>query len=159
MGSFRQKKLAKAIVKGIENGGKETAKDMLVKVGYAINTAEVKSKEIITQKGVVEELAKLGFDENNAKRVVGEILNTGEDPNRLKAADMIFKVNATYAPEKSINVNVQVMDDKAIEDLAIRLNKEMTNEVHQGNGISSNGEVSGIVAEEVRDENGERLTA
>jgi len=158
MGSFRQKKLAQAIVKGIENGGKETAKDMLVKVGYAINTAEVKSKEIIEQKGVQEELAKLGFDPENAKRVVGEILNSGEDPNRLKAADMIFKVNGSYAPEKSINVNVSMIDDKAIQDLANELNSKMLH-VHERPSISSNGIVPSSMAEEVRDENGERNTA
>lgn len=107
MSSLRQKKLARAIVKSVEKGGEETAKELLVKVGYAINTAEAKPGETMAQKGVLEELSKLGFNEDNAKRVVAEILNTGEEQNRLKAADMVFKVNSTYAPEKQVTLNLK----------------------------------------------------
>jgi hypothetical protein len=159
MATQRQKKLAKAIVENAVAEKPKNAKELVLSSGYDINTATRQVPAVFEQKGVVEELAKLGFNESNAKRVVGQILNTGEDPNRLKAADMIFKVNGSYAPEKNINVNVQVMDDQAISDLAIRLNKEMTNEVYEGNGEPSNGEVSGTVAQEVRHEDGERSPA
>jgi hypothetical protein len=158
MSTQLQKNLAQNIVKNVKAKKPKNAKELVLSSGYDINTATRQVPAVFEQKGVVEELAKLGFDENNAKRVVGEILNTGEEPNRLKAADMIFKVNATYAPEKSINVNVSVMDDEAIIRIANKLNNEMTN-VHQGTSISGNGEVPGVVAEEVRDENGKGTSA
>ena len=127
MSTQLQKNLAQNIVKNVKAKKPKNAKELVLSSGYDINTATRQVPAVFEQKGVVEELAKLGFDENNAKRVVGEILNTGEEPNRLKAADMIFKVNATYAPEKSINVNVSVMDDEAIIRIANKLNNEMTN--------------------------------
>jgi Flp pilus assembly CpaF family ATPase len=157
MATQRQKKLAKAIV---ENAVAEKPKgigQILENIGYSKNTAEAIPGEIIAAKGVQEELITLGFTEDNAKSVVSEIMLNpeAEDNNRLKAADMVFKVKGGYAPDKSINVNVSVLDDNAIDEIAKRLNNEMTNEVHKGNGIGGNGEIPSVVVEEIRDENGE----
>lgn len=63
------------------------------------------------QKPIIqEELKKLGFDSNNAKRVIGNILNSekAENRDRIKAAENVFKVHGDYAPEKSASVNVNV---------------------------------------------------
>lgn len=67
---------------------------------------------------IIEELQKLGFDTNNAKRVVSEILNddTNEPKDRLKAAENVFKVNGDYAPEKRLNLNAN-MDIPPTEEL------------------------------------------
>jgi len=100
MPTLKQKKLAKEIVTNLAANKPKTAGELLEKVGYAKNTAEAKPGEMMERKGVIEELKKLGFDEDNAKRVVGEILNESEDNNRLKAADLVFKVNGSYAAEK-----------------------------------------------------------
>ncbi len=100
MSTQRQKKLAKEIVKNLEREKPLNSGELVLSSGYSENTATRQIPAVFEQKGVVEELAKLGFDSNNAKRVVGEILNNSEDQHRLKAADMIFKVGGDYAPEK-----------------------------------------------------------
>lgn len=52
--------------------------------------------------GVIEALATYGFTEENAKAVVTQIMADDDADNnaRLKAADMVFKVTGSYAPEK-----------------------------------------------------------
>jgi hypothetical protein len=158
MATQRQKKLAKAIVENAIKDKPETAGQLLENVGYSQHLVKQPGR-IINQEGVKEELAKYHFTLEEADNVVARLLSTGEkEETQIKAADLIYKRLGGYAPEKSINVNVQVMDDQAISDLAIRLNKEMTNEVHEGNGEPSNGEVSGTMAQEVRYEDRERPT-
>lgn len=107
MSTQRQKKLAKAIVENLESKQPITAGELLENVGYSKNTAEAKPGEIMEQKGVQEELENLGFTEFNAKSVVASIMNNeGEkSTDRLKAAEMTFKVHGSFAPEKSINLN------------------------------------------------------
>ncbi len=101
MGTFRQKKLAKALIDNAISNDPMNKGELLEKVGYAKNTAEAKPGEILEQKGVQEELKAYGFDEDSAKRVVKEVMSEKEEPNaRLKAADMVFKVHGSYAPEK-----------------------------------------------------------
>lgn len=109
MGTQKQKKIAKLIVENASldkplNGG-----EMLAKVSYSKGLQKQPSR-ILESEGVKEELALLGFTEDNAKSVVAEILlNPDADTNsRLKASDQIFKVHGTYAAEKKFNVNVNV---------------------------------------------------
>lgn len=105
MATIRQKKLAKEIVDNMASNKPKSAGQMLETVGYAKNTAEAKPGEIISQKGVQEELISLGFSEENAKRVVGEILLGGENDHvKLKAAEIVFKVQGSFAPEKHISI-------------------------------------------------------
>jgi galactose-1-phosphate uridylyltransferase len=101
MGTQKQKKVAQLIVENAVldkplNGGQ-----MLAKVRYSEGIQKQPSR-ILESEGVKEELEVLGFTEANAKMVVTEILlNTDNDPNaRLKAADQVFKVHGSYAPEK-----------------------------------------------------------
>lgn len=71
-----------------------------------------------------EALKDFGFSEENAKRVVGQILNNdSHDPNaRLKAADQVFKVHGSYAPDKHLNVNVDIeKPNPELEALADKL--------------------------------------
>lgn len=114
MATVRQAKLAKAIVENSKRDKPLNKKELLVSVGYAPSTADVKQGEIMEQKGVKEELEVLGFTEHAAMRVVEEIMhNPDVDPSaRLKATDQVFKVRGTYAPEKSIVANIQVSEDK-----------------------------------------------
>lgn len=92
-------------------------------------TANAISVENLQKPLIQEELKKLGFDSNNAKRVVGEILNKelAEDKDRLKAADLIFKVQGEFAPEKHLNVNVDLAPSEEIKSLTTKLN-----ELHRG---------------------------
>lgn len=103
MATPRQKKLAKVIVENATldkplNGGA-----MLEKVGYSKTMAKAKTKDVLESVGVQEELRAMGFTEENAKTVVQDImLDVEKDANaRLKAADMVFKVHGSYAPDKT----------------------------------------------------------
>lgn len=102
MATQRQKKLAKAIVENASLDKPLNAGQLLESSGYSKSSAEASPGVIIEQKGVQDELQMLGFTEENAKRVVQQIMLDEEaDKNsRLKAADMVFKVKGTYAPEK-----------------------------------------------------------
>lgn len=108
MSTLLQKELAQNIVKNAKRTKKLNKKELLVSSGYSELSASQSSKFIIEQKGVKEELAILGFDEQTAKQVVGEILRdkNNEPQHRLKAADMVFDVFGSKAPDKSINLNV-----------------------------------------------------
>lgn len=106
MSTIRQKKLAPIIVENALSDKPLNKKELVVSVGYSEKSGEKKATEILTSKGVQEELAILGFDVETAKRVVGQIALEGENDNvKLKASEMIFKVHGTYAPEKVVNLN------------------------------------------------------
>lgn len=68
------------------------------------NTANAIAVENLQKPAIIAELKKLGFDSNNAKRVVAEVLNNEEaqHKDRLKAAEMVFDVNGDKAPEKHV---------------------------------------------------------
>ena len=102
MATQKQKKVAKLIVENASldkplNGG-----EILEKTGYAPGVVK-NPKDILESAGVQDELECLGFTEENAKKVVHQIMMSeeSEEHNRLKAADMVFKVKGTYAPEKA----------------------------------------------------------
>lgn len=122
MATLRQKRLAKVLVLNNTANKPLNAGELLESVGYAKSVAEAKPTEIIQQKGVQQELAKLGFDPETAKSVVAEILIAGtEDSSRLKAADMVFKVHGSYAAEKHINLNIDVESTEHSRELGNRL--------------------------------------
>src|SRR5688572_13184316 len=102
MPTQRQKNLAKAMVENLQAKTPKTAKELVVSSGYDQTTAEKQVPAVLKQKGVQEELVRLGFTEDTAKSVVAQIMLDDEvDENaRLKAADMTFKVHGSYAPEK-----------------------------------------------------------
>lgn len=103
MATARQRKLAQAIVKNSQLAKPLNKKELLVSSGYSVISAEASAGLIIEQKGVQEELSTLGFTEANAKAVTASILlgEKSEDRDKLKAADMVFKVHGTYVPEQS----------------------------------------------------------
>lgn len=100
MATQRQKKVAKLIVENSTRDKPLTAGQMLESVSYGKISKQ--PSRIIESQGVQEELEILGFTEANAKTVVASILLNEEADNssRLKAADQVFKVVGSYAPEK-----------------------------------------------------------
>jgi len=96
-------------------------------------TANAIAVENLQKPLIQEELKKLGFDSNNAKQVVAHILNDeeAEHRDRLKAADMVFSVDGTYAATKTqalnLNVEAKIEDKSGLE--AIR--KEYEEKVKQ----------------------------
>lgn len=94
--------------------------------GYEVSTdesARVIASQNLTKPIIVEALKELGFDSNNAKRVVGEILNNplSEESSRLKAASLIFDVNGDKAPEKVVYLNLEVKPNEKIKEIAHEL--------------------------------------
>ena len=114
MATIRQKKLAIATIENMSKKNPLNKEKLVVSVGYSQKVAEKKATEILNSKGTVEELKELGFDSYNAKRVVGQILNKeyAEEKDRLKAAEIIFKVNGDFAAEKHVNLNVNTEELK-----------------------------------------------
>lgn len=107
MATIRQKKLAKAVVQNLQAKDPLNKQELVASVGYTPASADKKATEILESKGVQDELRAYGFDTDKAKEVVAEILIAGEnDAVKLKAADMIFKVNDVYAAEKRVNLNI-----------------------------------------------------
>lgn len=96
-----QHKLAEELIFNHQRQKPLHAGQLLEKVGYSKHLAKQPGR-VIELKGVQKALAELGFHEDNAKRVVAEILNgkKQQSKDRLKAADMVFKVHGTYAPEQ-----------------------------------------------------------
>ena len=108
MATIRQERVAQLIIENAKldkplNGG-----ELLEKVRYGKISKQ--PSRILKSKGVKEVLKKSGFTEDNAKNVVQKImLDEDIEPNaRLKATDQVFKVEGSYAPEKSVNLNIEV---------------------------------------------------
>lgn len=130
MATERQKKLAKAIVENSRAAKPLNKQELVVSSGYGIITADRHSKEIMEQKGVQKELAVLGFTEENAMKVVQEIMldARADKPSRLKASDMVFKVHGTYAPEKrKIEATIDANDSR-LDSLI----EQLENEIDEG---------------------------
>lgn len=130
MATVRQKKLAELIVENTTLDKPLTAGQMLEKVSYGKISKQ--PSRVIESEGVQEALKELGFTEENAKNVVSEImLNPFEDASaRLKATDQVFKVKGTYAPEKSLSLNVNVspeLESKASDAITKYLSDSRNN--------------------------------
>ncbi len=142
MSTRLQKKLAIEIIKDAKNKRPKKAKALLVSAGYSEGTALGSPGRTLAQKGVVEELKSLGFSEEGAKQVVSDILysETAQDHDKLDAADKIFKVHGSYAPDKHLNVNVDIEPSPEIKELTQKLN-----EIYRGSGGSGDGGQSSTV--------------
>jgi hypothetical protein len=86
---------------------------MLAKVGYAKSMQDAKVNDVLESQGVKQALEDLGFTEDNAKMVVSEIMLNpkADNSSRLKATDQVFKVKGTYAPEKRINLTLEIPEE------------------------------------------------
>ena len=136
MSTDLQKNLAKEIIANAARRSKKNKGELVELGGYSKTVAIAKPQAIIDQKGVQEELAIAGFTEKNAKTVVSEILlNKKVKPDtRLNAAKEVFKVEGSYAPEKSqtLRVNINATDaGKKLTVLAVRVREQMRKELTQ----------------------------
>lgn len=122
MATLRQKKLAKNIVDNLSQEKPLNKKELVVSAGYSVMSAESSAHLIIDQKGVQEELKNFGFDPEKAKEVVAQILTGGEnDTVKLRAADMIFKVHSTYAPERSVSLSISQNNDAKLDEIIAQI--------------------------------------
>lgn len=125
MPTIRQKRLAKAIIENSTADEPLNKQELLEKVGYSQSIATTKPTDVIQAIGVQEALAEYGFTEENASKVVTDILlnDKQESQHRLKAADMIFKVKGSYAPERHITVSLKPEASDKVKELAEHLNE------------------------------------
>lgn len=115
MGTILQKRLAKAIVENAVAEKPLNKKQLLVNSGYSPLSASQSQTFIMDQKGLHEELDRLGFSVDAADLVVKTILKSSrKDENKLKAAQEIYKRLGAYAPEKKANLNVNVNSEVSI---------------------------------------------
>lgn len=101
---------------------------LAAKENYDVTTdgaARSIGSENLTKPNILAELKELGFDSNNAKRVIGEILNNedAEHRDRIKAAENVFKVNSDYAPERHMVATAELKPNDRLKELADKLNK------------------------------------
>lgn len=133
MPSLRQRKVAKVIIDSVKKGETPTGIEILKRSNYSKSTSETKSTYVIQSEGVQQALTEAGFSEDGAKKVVQEIMyNPKVDASaRLKATDQVFKVHGSYAPEKTVNVNVKadVKDMSKFEIVRQRYEDELKKEI------------------------------
>lgn len=105
--TIRQRKAARLIADtALGVTGFKTDKEIVRAAGYGISVEDSPDKVLETS-GVKEALEELGFTSENAKKVVQKILNSeeAEHRDRLKAADMVFKVKGDYVADQNIKEN------------------------------------------------------
>ena len=116
----KQAVLAEKLVEESKNPRFITLKALLEESGYDMEGRRDPG-QIIARPGVQKELIRLGFNEEAAKARVAEVLLNGEDHDALRAGEMVFKVFGTFAPVKSVNLNVfaTTLQEIASEDKGI----------------------------------------
>jgi hypothetical protein len=130
--SEKQRRVAKKIIENITLDEPKTGGEILEEVGYGPGMVKNPGK-IVESEGVYKALAEQGFTVDNAKGVVAEILlnKSSKDADRLKAAENVFKIHGSFAPEKSMNLNL-VVDATKSQDL-IEMAKQMSKQIKEAN--------------------------
>lgn len=125
MATTKQKKIAHLIVENIKldkplNGGQ-----MLEKVGYSPNLVKQPGR-VIESDGVKDELALLGFSVAEADKTVANLLKNAEkEETKIKAAQEIYKRLSAYAPEKSVNLNVNRTDSSRLDAIIAHIEQQL----------------------------------
>lgn len=71
------------------------------------------------------------------------------DYNAMKSGlDMGYKLKGKYAPEKKVEITIDIESNEEIQKLADKLN-ELDNEIHKGTDKSSDGTDSSVMDKEV----------
>jgi len=104
--SERQKRLARNIVDNVIRDKPLNAGELVVRSSYSEKAGRSHPSTYIKTKGVKKALENMGFSEFNAMRIIGEILTQPLDKmsltpeNQIRAAQEVFKIRGSYAPEK-----------------------------------------------------------
>ena len=136
MPSRRQKRVAEKIVETAHLSNPPTGGEIVESSGYGPSMKK-NPQVVLNSQGVKDALNDLGFSEDNAKKVVAKILLNEEskDHDRLDAADKVFKIHGSYAPEKQMNLNLNVERSEDIKALTERLNALYRETSKRGNGM------------------------
>lgn len=118
MSTVRQATLAREIIANAKRPPrqKKNKQELLVSSGYDVLTAAQNSKPTIESKGVQNELKKLGFSEEGARKTIETLMYDSKDESvKLRAASEVFKVLGSYAAEKSFNLTATASVDELKE--------------------------------------------
>lgn len=109
----RQKRVAELIIENPTLDEPLNSGELVENSGYGVSMKK-NPHVVLKSKGVQDALEEFGFTEDNAKKVVSEILldpkQKGE--TRINAAKEVFKVRGSYAPEKSVSLSLDVSSEK-----------------------------------------------
>jgi len=111
MPTVKQKRVAKLIIENVKLDKPMTGGEIVESSGYGVSMKK-NPQVVLESDGVKEVLNDYGFNEDNAKRVVSEImLNKKEKSDvRLKATDQVFKVHKSYGSDgngnKTLIINI-----------------------------------------------------
>lgn len=114
MPTQRQRKVAKLIIENTTLDKPKTGGQIVESSGYGVSMKK-NPQVILESEGVKQALEDYGFNEDNAKKVVSEImLNSKEKAEtRLKATDQVFKVHNSYKErDTNILVNQNIYNTK-----------------------------------------------
>lgn len=110
MATIKQKRVAKLIIENATLDKPLNAGQLLEKVRYGKISKQ--PSRVLKSEGVLEALEEYGFTEDNAKKVVSEIMLNEKEKSetRLKATDQVFKVHKSYGNEgggtKNLIINI-----------------------------------------------------
>lgn len=157
MPTVKQKKAFKEVLNG------STISGAMVKSGYSKTTASTTGKltrtkgweELMAQELPDGLLAQRHRELLNARQI--EYVRNGKDTHVelidqpetqavSKGLDMAYKLKGKYAPEKSLNVNVEVQANPQIKELADKLNA-----LYRSGGSSSDGTPPSVVGDKAPD--------
>lgn len=103
--------------------------ELVRKAGYKESVAVTAPGKVLENPGTKAALAELGFNSETAKKVVAQILenSTAENRDRLKAADLVFKVTGDYASDKIAkeNANINPVIFAKIENTVFNFESEL----------------------------------
>lgn len=102
MATTKQKRVARLQIDNLTLDEPLTDGELVESGGYGPSMKKNPYK-VLDSAGVKEALNEYGFSEDNAKRVVVEIMLDPEkdSSSRLKATDQVFKVHGSYASDKN----------------------------------------------------------
>lgn len=127
MATITQKKAFKAVVGG------SSLTSAMKQAGYSDSTAQ-RTNKLTATKGWQELMDTYLPDEELAAKHRA-FLNSEREEIGVKALDMAYKARGNYAPDKTLNLNVEITNDRAIDELADRL-EELE---QKGTGQSGDG--------------------
>ncbi len=121
MATNKQRKAAKIMV---GNGG--VATPAMIQAGYSPKTVKTPQK-LTTSKGFKEIWAQMIPKDlviTTHRRIINKVDKDGQPhADAVKGVDMAYKVEGSYAPDKTINVNVEVEATAEIKALTQKLNE------------------------------------
>lgn len=152
MPTQKQKRIASLIVENSTLDKPLNDGELVENSGYG-KSMKLYPKRVIDTPGVLEALSDMGFNAETAKGVVVDIMLDPEKDasSRLKATDQVFKVTGAYAPEKSINLN---LNGDGIPNAELELLAQQINDISRNNtrtNIGGHGAHSNALDQEARD--------